>query len=90
MDGDLADGCRGDYYRLGIASATDICLCRIDVGTLNLSKCLSHLVLAEEVLFPEREQEDVSAVGRMFEADVLCSVLQHSRSLVDDPVRAEE
>lgn len=49
-----------------------------------------HLVLAEQVFLLKGEQDDVSVVSRVFDADFLCSVLQHSRRLVDDPVWTEE
>lgn len=57
---------------------------------LEPSGCFSHLILAEEILLPEGEQDDVSKVSWVFDADVLGSVLQHSRRLVDDPARTEE
>lgn len=51
---------------------------------------ISHLILTEQVFLPEGEQDDVSVVGRVFNTDVVRSVLQHPRCLIDDPVRAKE
>jgi len=51
---------------------------------------LTHLVLAEQVLLlPEGEEDDIPVVGRVFDALILGSVLQHARRFVYDPVRAE-
>lgn len=59
-------------------------------GTEEEKTRCSHLALTEEVLLSEGEEDDVPEVSRMFEADVLGSVLQHSRCFVDDPVWAEQ
>ena len=53
-------------------------------------QCLTHLVVAEHVLLPEGEEDDVAVVGRVLDRLLLCAVLQHAGRLVDDPVGTEE
>lgn len=60
------------------------------VRTVEVSRCWSHLALAEQVLLPEGEEDDVPEVSRVFDADLVRSILQHSARLVNDPVGAEE
>lgn len=49
-----------------------------------------HLALAEQVLLPEGEEDDVPEVGWVLEAEFVGLVLQHPTRLVDEPIGAEE
>lgn len=50
----------------------------------------SHLAVAEQAALLEGEQDHVSVLRGVLEADLLRPVLEDSGRLVDDPVRAEE